>query len=391
MPSLLSASGLGRRSRSVASSSHEHTDSSASSCRRSSSSKSRKASQSNSQLDDWSDGFTGIVDLDRRMRELAMSEQGRSPFGEDDASLLYEPYSPPEQNHFQSRRNSSADTRQSNASHSSLATGRSYPSPELNAPSCSSTTATSRFSHDSHTHSSLLSKRRSSTANTGISSDCALGPLRLAPLPASASVFGNYRLTNADTSPLPRSARPSSSWSSVEEADFLTPLAGATRQLEPLTPGTAAAATWTDPTAPSYFPAGLSADSSSKKAPRSLRRKAARAPLPRLVSGEVVSSPVAEPADSRFCVSPKETRLTNKDVGSPRTLVTTTTVDRKDTAAAASQHSFRKSAQSLALSLRFKIIRAKRRVNRTGTGAADIFAPPHSSPGRTSLETSFPP
>ena len=27
-------------------------------------------------MDDWSDGFTGIVDLDRRMRELAIAEQG---------------------------------------------------------------------------------------------------------------------------------------------------------------------------------------------------------------------------------------------------------------------------------------------------------------------------
>lgn len=327
-------------------------------------------------MDDWSDGFTGIVDLDRRMRELAMSEQGLSRLDSAVDLDVYEPYSPlspswTESQHTHSRRKSSSDARSGSISQSSLTTGRSIPSftshPHATG-SSSSTTATSRFSQDSRAHSSsLLAKRRSSAANTIDSFDSAHSPLRLAPLPASPSAFGNYRLTDGTSLSLAGSTKPmvtSASWSSLDEQDPLTPLAIASRNSDPITPGTAAAATWTDPTAPCYFPAGL--HDPTKKKPRSLSKKAARAPLPRLVSGEVVSSPSAE------------LQLDGQGGGGGLQLGTSTQSDAIDQDGKrderVSAYALRRSAQSLALSFRFKMLRAKRKVKKTGQGAADLFA-----------------
>ncbi|SPO19876.1 uncharacterized protein UTRI_00273_B [Ustilago trichophora] len=395
MTPIIGASGLGRRGRTTTTGSHEHTDSSTSSRRHSSSSNGRKASQASSQMDDWSDGFTGIVDLDRRMRELAMAEQGLLLLGGSDGLDVYESYSPPapsweQQQQQAGRRKSSSDARSGSTSQSSLATGRSIPS-FTHAPSISSTTATSRFSQDSRAHSSLLSKRRSSTANTVESFDSAHSPLRLAPLPASPSAFGNFRLTDASSLSIPTrqsGAFSSPSWSSLDEQDPLTPLAGVTRNLEPITPGTAAAATWTDPSAPGYFPAGLSADLHHRKRKnRSLRKKptiAQRAPLPRLVSGEVVSSPAAE-SDSHF----EESLFLDENVAHQDTLGLTPSgcleTGSRPTSPTSSTDALKRSAQSLALSLRFKMLRAKRKVKKTGQGAAELFAGGHASQ-RSSIE-----
>ncbi|SJX60267.1 uncharacterized protein SRS1_11581 [Sporisorium reilianum f. sp. reilianum] len=393
----LAASSLVRRGQSITSGSNDHADSNTSSRRPSGSSSSRKPSRSSSQMDDWSDGFTGIVDLDRRMRELAMSEQGLSPLGASDGLDVYETYSPPPfpwTDKQQARRNSSADSRPGSGSHSSLATGRSVPSftSNLNVASCSSTAATSRFSQDSRAHSSLLSKRRSSTANTVDSTESVHSSLRLAPLPASPSAFGNYRLTDASPCPPSKPSRLSgtfspSSWSSVDNHNPLTPHAAAAKQLELLTPGTAAAATWTDPSAPSYFPAGLSGEY-GKKGTRSLRKKAAaRAPLPRLVSGEVVSSPVDESLhDGLFDRHARPLHglaITPDPESDP--------LERKDSSSSShsSTQALKRSAQSLALSLRFKIVRAKRKVNRSSQSTADLFAPAHTSSQRSSVEASL--
>lgn len=395
MTPILGASGLGRRGRTTTASSHEYTDSSTSSRRHSSSFNSRKPSQASSQMDDWSDGFTGIVDLDRRMRQLAMAEQGLSMLGGSDGLDVYESYSPSapswEQQQQQQQqqggpRKSSSDARSGSTSQSSLATGRSNPS-FTHAPSISSTAATSRFSQDSRAHSSLLSKRRSSTANTVDSFDSAHSSLRLAPLPASPSAFGNYRLTDASSLSIPTRQSgtfSSPSWSSLDEQDPLTPLAAVTRNLEPITPGTAAAATWTDPSAPGYFPAGLSADHRHRKRKdRSLREKpttAQRAPLPRLVSGEVVSSPAAE-SDSHFQDSPflhihPRTFARQDTLRLPAGTCLET--DSRPTSPASSTDALKRSAQSLALSLRFKMLRVKRKVKKTGQGAAELFAGGHA-------------
>ncbi|SPO20796.1 uncharacterized protein UTRI_00273 [Ustilago trichophora] len=399
MTPILGASGLGRRGRTTTASSHEHTDSSTSSRRHSSSSNGRKASQASSQMDDWSDGFTGIVDLDRRMRELAMAEQGLTMLGGSDGLDVYESYSPPaasweqQQQQQGGRRKSSSDARSGSTSQSSLATGRSIPC-FTHAPSISSTAATSRFSQDSRAHSSLLSKRRSSTANTVDSFDSAHSSLRLAPLPASPSAFGNYRLTDGSSLSIPTrqsGAFSSPSWSSLDEQDPLTPLAAVTRNLEPITPGTAAAATWTDPSAPGYFPAGLSADHHHRKRKnRSLRKKpttARRAPLPRLVSGEVVSSPAAECdshfEDSLFSDSHPKTFARQDHLGLPADTCSET--GSRPPSPTSSTDALKRSAQSLALSLRFKMLRAKRKVKKTGQGAAELFAGGHASQ-RSSIE-----
>ena len=174
----------------------------------------------------------------------------------------------------------------------------------------------------------------------------------------------------------------SPSWSSLDEQDPLTPLAVATRQLEVITPGTAAAATWTDPSAPGYFPAGLSSD--HKRRNRSLRKKAARAPLPRLISGEVVSSPAAE-SDSHFG-DPLFNKHEPHRLGLHDSLDSDLEhKDRDRSASPSGTYALRRSAQSLALSLRFKMLRAKRKVKKTGQGAAELFTPGHASQ-RSSIE-----
>ncbi|TKY90461.1 hypothetical protein EX895_000459 [Sporisorium graminicola] len=397
----LAASSLLRRGRSITSGSNDLGDSSTSSRRQSGSSSSRKPSRSSFQMDDWTDGFTGIVDLDRRMRELAMSEQGFSALDSSNGLDVYEPYSPPSfawSEKQQPRKNSSSGSRPGSASHSSMATGRSNPSltSNLNMASCSSTTATSRFSQDSRAHSSLLSKRRSSTTNTIDSVESAHSPLRLAPLPASPSAFGNYRLTDASACPPSRSSQLSGtslplSWSSLDDQDPLTTHAATENQLEPLTPGTAAAATWTDPSAPRYFPAGLSGEY-SKKGARSQRKKTVRAPLPRLISGEVVSSSIDESGQPRL-----HGKLFDKETQQLHAHAITSDLERdafegKDgpSASHSSTEALKKSAQSLALNLRFKIIRAKRKVNRSREGAAaDLFASAHTSSQRSSVEASL--
>ncbi|KAJ1030418.1 hypothetical protein NDA16_001327 [Ustilago loliicola] len=376
MTPILGASGLGRRGQSTQASPHDLSSSSSSSRRHSSSSQGRKSSHTSSLMDDWSDGFTGIVDLDRRMRELAMSEQGLSRHDSSADLDVYEPYSPlspswADSQHSHGRRKSSSDAQSGSISQSSLTTGPSIPSFTSHrraAGSSSSTTTTSRCSQDSRAHStstSFLAKRRSSAANTIDSFDSAHSPLRLAPLPASPSAFGNYRLTDGTSLTLPppptKAIVSSASWSSLDGQDPLTPLAVGTRTLDPITPGTAAAATWTDPTAPSYFPADL--NDSTKKKPRSLRKKAARAPLPRLVSGEVVSSPTAESQIGdgeglQLALSAKSVPVDDAGRGEGRE----------------GAYALRRSAQSLALSFRFKMLRATRKVKRTGQGAADLFA-----------------
>ncbi|CDW94586.1 hypothetical protein [Sporisorium scitamineum] len=340
-------------------------------------------------MDDWTDSFTGIVDLDRRMRQLAMSEQGFSVPGASDGLNVYEPYSPPSLSWTENRhtqRNNSADSRPDSGSRSSLVTGRSIPSffSNPNTASCSSTTATSRFSQDSRAHLSLLSNKRSSTANTVDSMESAHSPLRLAPLPASVSAFGNYRLTDASACPLSKAGSFSpSSWSSTDDHDPLTPHAAATKQLEPLTPGTAAAATWTDPSTPNYFPAGLSGDY-GKKGARPLRKKAARAPLPRLISGEVVSSPTDDPTEPR-----QHDRLFEKRPRQLYGLATTSDAESGPSSSHSGAHTLKRSAQSLALNLRFKIIRAKRKMNRSNKSEADLFTLAHTSSQRSSVEASY--
>lgn len=157
---------------------------------------------------------------------------------------------------------------------------------------------------------------------------------------------------------------PATCWSSLDEQDPLTPLAIPSSQLDPITPTTAAAATWTDPTAPSYFPAGLS-DLSNKKKPRLLRKKAARPPLPSLVSAQVVSWPKAESG------------LVGDDRDRLQVAVTLPAHMGKDESGkdeSGRAYALRRSAQSLALSFRFKMLRAKRKVKRSGQGAVDLFA-----------------
>ncbi|KAJ1043430.1 hypothetical protein NDA14_001392 [Ustilago hordei] len=370
MTPILGASGLGRCGRSTQASTLDLSSSSSSSRRHSSSSQARKSSHTSSLMDDWSDAFTGIVDLDRRMRQLAMSEQGLEPLDSSTQLDVYEPYSPLSPSrleslqHVHSRRKSSTDARSGSISQPSLTTGRSFPSftshPTNTTASSSSTTATWRFSQDSRAHSSsLLAKRRSSATSTIDSFDSTHSPIRLAPLPASPSAFGNYRLTDSTSLPRTRLMLPATCWSSLDEQDPLTPLAIPSSQLDPITPTTAAAATWTDPTAPSYFPAGLS-DLSNKKKPRLLRKKAARPPLPSLVSAQVVSSPTAESG------------LVGDDRDRLQVAVTLPANMGKDESGRA--YTLRRSAQSLALSFRFKMLRAKRKVKRSGQGAVDLFA-----------------
>ncbi|SNX81540.1 uncharacterized protein MEPE_00245 [Melanopsichium pennsylvanicum] len=379
----------GRRGRTTAVSSQDPVSSFSSSRRHSGSSNGCRASVASSHLDDWRDGFTGIVDLDRRMRELAMTEQGLDA---DTGLNLYEPYSPsvPSWDQSQRRRKSSSDARSNSGSQSSLATGKSILS-FTHAPSTTSTAATSTLSSDSRAHSSLLSKRRSSVAETVESFDSAHSHLRLAPLPASPQVFGNYRLTDAARQSCTFS---SPSWSSLDETDPLTPLAVVARQSEPITPGTAAAATWTDPSAPGYFPAGLNGE--SKRKSRSLRKKAAtRAPLPRLVSGEVGSSPAAESeyqpfegsllADKQHAHPADAVRVSLARLSNPSDVV----VERKeDISSPSGTQALRRSAQSLALSLRFKMLRAKRKVKRTGKDVSDLLSSATGS-RRSSLDAAL--
>ncbi|ETS63486.1 hypothetical protein PaG_01772 [Moesziomyces aphidis] len=376
MTSIFASKSLGRRRGSAQTG--ELSDSSASSRNHSISSRDRSTSLASSQMDDWTDGFTGIVDLDRQMRQLAMAEQGHASLCGSSDLDVYEPYSPSSWlgEHEQRRRKSSSDARLASGSQSSLSTRSIPPSPlsPAHTTASTSTAATSRFSNDSRTHSSLLAKRQSSGAVDSF--DGAHSPLRLAPLPASPSAFGNYRLT--DSAPLRSSGVfDSPIWSGSEEQDPLTPLAVSARQLAPVTPGTAAAATWTDPTAPGYFPAGLAARS---KKSRSLRKKTARAPLPRLVSGEVVSSPTAE---SECALEEAGAPVRGEDEG-----VTGLgfVLPSSQPHAPSGTHAIRRSAQSLALSLRFKMLRAKRRVRRTGLEAAELFTPQSSR--RSSLDTS---
>ncbi|KAJ9476939.1 Serine/threonine-protein kinase ATG1 [Pseudozyma hubeiensis] len=356
-----------RRGRSTTSSLDDTAKSRESSRRKSNSTSSQKPSRTSSQLDDWSDGFTGFVDLDRRMRELAMSEQGFPTFSVGGHSDVYEPFprSPSSwSDQVPDRQRSSSNSRTRSTPPSYMVTDLSEPSL---APSSSSTTATSRLSQDSFGHlPSSLPKRASVTANNVDSLESAHCPLRLAPLPASSSAFGNFRLTEAGAASKSKrtgSNMSPSSWSSQDDCDPRTPLAAGAdsskhEHCEPLTPGTAAAATWVDPSAFSYFPAGLySRDSSNLKA-RSLRKKATRAPLPRLISGEVVSSPIdlTEPP-----VSTHPWHQLKHSASAPAN-------DRSDhqDASPSGTHAFKRSAQSLALNLRLKINRAKRNVHRSG-------------------------
>lgn len=374
MTSIFASKALGRRRGSAQTG--ELSDSSASSRNHSISSRDRSTSLASSQMDDWSDGFTGIVDLDRQMRQLAMAEQGHASLCGSSDLDVYEPYSPSSWwgENEQRRRKSSSDARLASGSQSSLSTRSIPPSPlsPAHTTASTSTAATSRFSNDSRTHSSLLAKRQSSGAVDSF--DGAHSPLRLAPLPASPSAFGNYRLT--DSAPARASGVfDSPSWSGGEEKDPLTPLALSARQLAPVTPGTAAAATWTDPTAPGYFPAGLVARS---KKSRSLRKKTTRAPLPRLVSGEVVSSPTAE---SEYALDEAAAPRGEDEGVAGLGFV----IPSSQAHAPSGTHALRRSAQSLALSLRFKMLRAKRRVRRTGLEAAELFTPQSSR--RSSLDT----
>lgn len=335
--------------------------------RKSNSTCSRKPSRTSSQLDDWSDGFTGFVDLDRRMRELAMSEQGFPTFSVGEHSDVYEPLSRSPSSwsdRAQDRQRSSSNSRTSSTPPSYMVTDLGEPSL---VPSFSSSTATSRFSQDSSGHfPSSLPERAFVTANNVDPLESAHSPLRLAPLPASLSAFGNFRLTDAraaSKSDRIGSNMSPSSWSSQDDCDPRTPLAAGAgssehEQCEPLTPGTAAAATWVDSSAFSYFPAGLYSSDSSNLKTRSPLKKATRARLPRLISGEVVSSPI-DLTEPPVATHPWH-QLKHSASASAN--------DRSDhqDASPSGTHVFRRSAQSLALNLRLKINRAKRNVHRSG-------------------------
>ncbi|KIS71797.1 uncharacterized protein UMAG_00230 [Mycosarcoma maydis] len=359
--------GFGRRRRATSESTNDSSHSS----------RSRKPSRVISQMDDWSDGFTGLVDLDRRMRKLAMSDQDVSSFGLSDGLCNNEAYSLTTLSlteRVQSRRHSTSESRPNSSPRSSLAIGQSNPSI---GPSYSSTMATSRFSQDSRRASlSLLSKRRSIAGNTIDSFESVHSALRLAPLPTSASVLSNSRLTNASAffkSTRSTSTLSASSWTGEEDELSHPALVGSMasrQQQEALSPGTAAAATWMDPSAPSYFAACIGGSRGDyKHKSRSLYKKLARAPLPRLVSGEVVSSPVAESAEPRRADALYGMQMGELDTW--QSINSHLTPDRTSDdvrhagmrSSAASHtvtHTLRRSAQSLALNLRFKLIRARR-------------------------------
>ncbi|GAC73465.1 GTPase Rab11/YPT3 [Moesziomyces antarcticus T-34] len=310
MTSIFSSKSLGRRRGSAQTG--ELSDSSASSRNHSISSRDRSTSLASSQMDDWTDGFTGIVDLDRQMRQLAMAEQGHASLCGSSDLDVYEPYSPSSWlgEHEQRRRKSSSDARLASGSQSSLSTRSIPPSPlsPAHTTASTSTAATSRFSNDSRTHSSLLAKRQSSR------------PSRQAQL----------RRRHGPTPPR-RATSPRASLRAAKKS-------------------------------------------------RPLRKKTPRAPLPRLVSGEVVSSPTAE---SECALEEAGAPVRGEDEG-----VTGLgfVLPSSQPHAPSGTHAIRRSAQSLALSLRFKMLRAKRRVRRTGQEAAELFTPQSSR--RSSLDTS---
>lgn len=319
---------LNRRSRRGASEAQTPQSSSASSRRQS---KTASLSASSDQLDDWSSGFTGLVDLDRRMRQLALSQSEQAG---PDADNIMGSYPAKD-------RRDSKSSRQT-ASTSSIFSGLGVPSaattPSLgNFGSDSCTTASTRYSQDSQSprglSQSLLSKRRASSIASDAYDNSMLST-RFASLPIPPSPFGTIRLSD------PFSAFPPQ----CKEQDAVTPMPLHDAE-DVMTPGAAAAATWTEGPNPSYFPL----TSSQKK--QGAKRGGRRAKQLELDSSSDDEHNVAFGLES-------------KSIGSP--------------------YALKRSAQSLAFGLRFKMTKAGRRLKRTSQGAVDRFS--HSSSERESYE-----
>jgi hypothetical protein len=303
-------------------------------------------------MDDWTGGFTGLVDLDRQMRELAMAESGVSDLDsdrDDDSTYLHSP----SLSNAPHRTKGSADTRLDVSAPSSpamAARGLSTLSNSsgFHAPSFASTAATSLFSCTrSGSQPSLASKKRTS-ANRDAAPVDSLGALhRVASLPAADSVFGSYHLAEQYDLSLPANRSGLLSlphWSTVDFAASSLP-----------TPG---AASWTDSDAPRFFRAGLPIGT------KTVRSKPKRAPLPRLISGEIPSS---VSAGSRAHGTKGSS---DEDVAHP-----TQWLSEPSASSAPNMYALRRSAQSLAIGLRFKVVRAKRKMRKTGHEAAHLFAP----------------
>ena len=389
---------------------------------------SRKSSLVPSHLDDWSDGFTGLVDLDRRMRELAMSERRQSQNlderGDEEQSdnhdkLLEGSSQDPRmfadknktrtlpgssrssprigpasklQHHLSSlihsngSKSSSSDSLQdkswspavlkpfnrqshpeTSSSHdaqnglgvtfgdsqnvrersSSAATGgtgssilSSPAARSMSSGNSVSTAASSQVSSDLGdgtkspplVQSSLLSKRKASSG-MGLTGDASvydtLGPVKLDMIPSSPSPFGHYRLIQDPEDGLLRgwsfAQRETPAFLRFEQegADPLTPTPRAQPRSVPfdeslLTPNSAAAATWTDPEAPGYFPAGY-----EKQYKDSAKRN--------------------------------KKRHSSEDVPSPKAC-------HEGSSSESTRDTLRRSAQSLAIGMRLKMLRAKRKL-----------------------------
>ncbi|KAN0066248.1 hypothetical protein ACQY0O_000342 [Thecaphora frezii] len=242
------------------------------------------------QIDDWSDGFTGLVDLDRKMRQLAMDESRRHVVGAQaeawspsasDRHLAAVPKSRQSPNDFSSPkltgftkqlRHRFSDRQQ----HRDRAGRRD----RGNATSRSPPRRDSASSLPSHAEASghgvldmALSSGSSSARTLPLLSESAEAPhRRTAPhsalrcdSPSVMSPFGSIRLRYAGEA----STQAALSYNSAgspgfvdEEGDDVEPLTPMPMPRpnyheDVLTPNSAAAATWTDPDAPGYFPAGL--------------------------------------------------------------------------------------------------------------------------------------
>ncbi|EPQ32261.1 uncharacterized protein PFL1_00458 [Pseudozyma flocculosa PF-1] len=258
---------------------------------------SRKSSHASPQLDDWSDGFTGLVDLDRRMRQLALEQQRQHADetqhdgSSDDAGRSRHA------NHTSSQRSSTDATAPSKvtafARHlpqrvsqrrqriqgtaGRLSLDAAQPVSPSSSPSHAgaSVDALSDSIHHSAASTARTSPQLSSCGDAALSHSSTSKSSASPRDPPPISPFGSFRLRYADEPPtqggIPRS---STTWPDFHRSvgfddyqdedgdrlDPLTPMAGPRPRYvdeDLLTPNSAAAATWTDPEAPGYFPAGL--------------------------------------------------------------------------------------------------------------------------------------
>lgn len=233
---------------------------------------------------------------------------------------------------YSKHRQDSGSSRKADSS-SSIFSGLSIPSsattPSLGAFGSDGWTTAS--SHDSRSlvelSPSLLSKRRAS-ANASDAYDNSMLSTRLASLPLPLSPFGTVRLME--------------SHARSKEQDALTPRPFPDAE-DVMTPGTAAAATWTETQTPGYF------------APT-------HTPQPKTHTAKHVAKPEA-------CFEDEQAfGLESKSVGSPF-----------HESALPNSYALRRSAQSLALGLRFKMMKAGRKLKRTSQGAFDHFSPGDSN------------